>query len=150
MLYYPCLVFIQSLYTLSNLNKFLFTCFICCYVVLEHFTCKKSAFLFFFFVFYTGGDSKTLMMVQVSSVEKNVGETVCSLGFAQRVRAVELGQAVQRTIKPSHSIANTYRLFQVTFVHRLFRYTATGSLISPHTLQLKVLGHDISSICFYL
>ena len=115
----------------------------------KKFTCKKVHSLLFDF-FYIGGDSKTLMMVQVSSVEKNVGETVCSLGFAQRVRAVELGQAVQRTIKPSHSIANTYRLFQVIFVHRLFRYTATGSLISPHTLQLKALSHDISSICFYL
>ncbi|KAK2554469.1 Kinesin-like protein KIFC3 [Acropora cervicornis] len=31
-----------------------------------------------------GGDSKTLMVVQVSPVEKNVSETVCSLTFAQR------------------------------------------------------------------
>lgn len=46
-----------------------------------------------------GGDSKTLMVVQVSPVEKNVGETVCSLNFAQRVRTVELGQATKRTVK---------------------------------------------------
>ncbi|EDO45950.1 predicted protein [Nematostella vectensis] len=44
-----------------------------------------------------GGDSKTLMVVQVAPVEKNVGETVCSLNFAQRVRAVELGQATRKT-----------------------------------------------------
>lgn len=44
-----------------------------------------------------GGDSKTLMMVQVSPVEKNAGETVCSLNFAQRVRVVELGQATKKT-----------------------------------------------------
>ncbi len=44
----------------------------------------------------TGGDSKTLMIVQVAPVDKNVGETVASLGFAQRVRAVELGQASRR------------------------------------------------------
>ncbi|XP_064414517.1 kinesin-like protein KIFC3 [Latimeria chalumnae] len=37
------------------------------------------------------GDSKTLMMVQASPMEKNVNETVCSLKFAQRVRSVELG-----------------------------------------------------------
>ncbi|XP_067052351.1 kinesin-like protein KIFC3 isoform X2 [Acropora muricata] len=44
-----------------------------------------------------GGDSKTLMVVQVSPVEKNVSETVCSLTFAQRVRTVELGQATKKT-----------------------------------------------------
>ncbi|XP_072024813.1 kinesin-like protein KIFC3 [Amphiura filiformis] len=44
-----------------------------------------------------GGDSKTLMMVQVSPVAKNVGESQCSLSFAQRVRAVELGAASKKT-----------------------------------------------------
>ncbi|XP_006814107.1 kinesin-like protein KIFC3 [Saccoglossus kowalevskii] len=43
-----------------------------------------------------GGDSKTLMVVQTSPVEKNVGETMSSLSFAQRVRAVELGQATKK------------------------------------------------------
>ncbi|KAK1161924.1 kinesin-like protein KIFC3 isoform X4 [Acipenser oxyrinchus oxyrinchus] len=42
------------------------------------------------------GDSKTLMMVQVSPVDKNVSESVCSLKFAQRVRSVELGPATRR------------------------------------------------------
>ncbi|XP_050990781.1 kinesin-like protein KIFC3 isoform X5 [Labeo rohita] len=37
------------------------------------------------------GDSKTLMMVQVSPLENNVSESVCSLKFAQRVRTVEIG-----------------------------------------------------------
>jgi len=46
-----------------------------------------------------GGDSKTLMVVQISPAEKNAGETVCSLNFAQRVRAVELGQATKRVEK---------------------------------------------------
>ena len=36
------------------------------------------------------------MIVQVSPVEKNVGETLASLNFAQRVRSVELGQATKR------------------------------------------------------
>ena len=43
-----------------------------------------------------GGDSKTLMVVQIAPVEKNAGETVCSLNFAQRVRAVELGAATKK------------------------------------------------------
>ncbi|XP_054748259.2 kinesin-like protein KIFC3 [Lytechinus pictus] len=44
-----------------------------------------------------GGDSKTLMVVQVSPVSKNSGESHCSLSFAQRVRSVELGAASKRT-----------------------------------------------------
>ncbi len=41
------------------------------------------------------------MVVQVAPVEKNSGETICSLNFAQRVRAVELGQASRRVVELS-------------------------------------------------
>lgn len=58
---------------------------------------RKCAYCFLLCV---GGDSKTLMVVQVAPVEKNVAETVCSLTFAQRVRAVELGQASKKIIAP--------------------------------------------------
>ena len=37
------------------------------------------------------------MMVQISPVAKNSGESQCSLSFAQRVRAVELGAASKKT-----------------------------------------------------
>ncbi|XP_008121644.2 kinesin-like protein KIFC2 [Anolis carolinensis] len=43
-----------------------------------------------------GKGSKTIMMVQISPLEKNVGESVCSLKFAQRVCKVELGPASRR------------------------------------------------------
>ncbi|XP_051057893.1 kinesin-like protein KIFC3 isoform X2 [Phodopus roborovskii] len=43
------------------------------------------------------GDSKTLMVVQVSPVEKNTSETLYSLKFAERVRSVELGPGSRRT-----------------------------------------------------
>ena len=43
-----------------------------------------------------GGNSKTLMIVQLSPVLKNSTETVCSLNFAERVRAVELGTATKK------------------------------------------------------
>ncbi|XP_047128629.1 kinesin-like protein KIFC3 isoform X2 [Hydra vulgaris] len=46
-----------------------------------------------------GGDSKTLMVVQVSPVEKNSGETVLSLSFAERIRDVELGLASKKIVK---------------------------------------------------
>ncbi|KAL6623407.1 hypothetical protein ACP70R_033286 [Stipagrostis hirtigluma subsp. patula] len=39
------------------------------------------------------GDSKTLMFVQISPNENDVGETLCSLNFASRVRGIELGLA---------------------------------------------------------
>lgn len=39
------------------------------------------------------GDSKTLMLVNVNPTEADAGETACSLGFASRVRGVELGPA---------------------------------------------------------
>jgi kinesin family protein C2/C3 len=40
-----------------------------------------------------GGNSKVCMIVNVSPVSRNVGETVCSLTFASRCRNVELGAA---------------------------------------------------------
>ncbi|XP_044130057.1 kinesin-like protein KIFC3 [Bufo gargarizans] len=43
-----------------------------------------------------GKGNKTVMMVQVSPLESNLGETVCSLNFAQRVCKVELGPASRR------------------------------------------------------
>ncbi|XP_028761057.1 kinesin-like protein KIN-14Q isoform X2 [Neltuma alba] len=38
-----------------------------------------------------GGDSKTLMFVQISPNENDLSETICSLNFASRVRGIELG-----------------------------------------------------------
>ncbi|XP_077209602.1 kinesin-like protein KIFC2 [Paroedura picta] len=40
-----------------------------------------------------GKGSKTVMLVQISPLEKNLGESICSLKFAQRVCKVELGPA---------------------------------------------------------
>ncbi|XP_010471246.1 PREDICTED: uncharacterized protein LOC104751068 [Camelina sativa] len=40
-----------------------------------------------------GGDSKTLMFVQISPNENDQSETLCSLNFASRVRGIELGTA---------------------------------------------------------
>ena len=39
------------------------------------------------------GESKVLMFVQLSPVEKNAAETQCSLLFAERAMVIELGQA---------------------------------------------------------
>ncbi|GAV78676.1 Kinesin domain-containing protein [Cephalotus follicularis] len=40
-----------------------------------------------------GGDSKTLMFVQISPNQNDLSETLCSLNFASRVRGIELGPA---------------------------------------------------------
>eukprot|EP00735_Rhodelphis_limneticus_P000796 TRINITY_DN11325_c0_g1::TRINITY_DN11325_c0_g1_i1::g.26391::m.26391 TRINITY_DN11325_c0_g1::TRINITY_DN11325_c0_g1_i1::g.26391 ORF type:complete len:507 (+),score=136.45,sp/Q5JKW1/KN14C_ORYSJ/42.89/4e-112,Kinesin/PF00225.18/3.1e+03,Kinesin/PF00225.18/2.3e-108,CorA/PF01544.13/0.12,CorA/PF01544.13/4.8e+02,Coiled-coil_56/PF09813.4/0.23,Coiled-coil_56/PF09813.4/2.5e+03,Filament/PF00038.16/2.3,Filament/PF00038.16/23,DUF1664/PF07889.7/6.1,DUF1664/PF07889.7/52,DUF1664/PF07889.7/25,DUF1664/PF07889.7/5.2e+0 len=46
-----------------------------------------------------GGNSKTLMFVQVAPEHSNATETICSLKFAQRARSVELGQAKKVVVK---------------------------------------------------
>ncbi|KAM9404221.1 kinesin-like protein KIFC3 [Salvelinus alpinus] len=43
-----------------------------------------------------GKGNKTAMVVQVSALESNVGETMCSLKFAERVCKVELGPAARK------------------------------------------------------
>lgn len=46
-----------------------------------------------------GGDSKTLMFVQISPSEQDLGETLSSLNFATRVRGIELGPAKRQIDK---------------------------------------------------
>uniref|UniRef100_A0A8C9RQF5 Kinesin-like protein n=1 Tax=Scleropages formosus TaxID=113540 RepID=A0A8C9RQF5_SCLFO len=53
------------------------------------------------------GDSKTLMMVQISPLESNVSESVCSLKFAQRVRTVELGGPTGRKLNENSSTSSS-------------------------------------------
>ena len=43
--------------------------------------------------------AKTLMIVQSSPLAKDVAESLCSLQFASRARAVELGQAKKNVTK---------------------------------------------------
>lgn len=44
-----------------------------------------------------GGDCKTLMFVQISPNAADLGETLCSLNFASRVRGIEHGPARKQT-----------------------------------------------------
>ncbi|XP_039973982.1 kinesin-like protein KIFC3 isoform X2 [Xiphias gladius] len=53
------------------------------------------------------GDSKTLMMVQVSPLPSNMSESVCSLKFAQRVRSVELSSSSSSCRRPENSSASS-------------------------------------------
>jgi hypothetical protein len=56
------------------------------------------------FISITGGESKTLMLMNISPVEKNVSESCATLSFAQRVMSVELGPARKRTLAASVSV----------------------------------------------
>ena len=55
------------------------------------------------------------MFVQLSPVEKNSGETMCSLKFAERAMVIELGQAkVHKEAFESHStVSSNWILFKV-------------------------------------
>lgn len=44
-------------------------------------------------IWLAGGDCKTLMFVQISPSASDLGETLCSLNFASRVRGIESGPA---------------------------------------------------------
>ena len=57
-----------------------------------------------------GGDSKTLMIVQVAPVDKNVSETTCSLSFGQRVRSVELGTASRKVDTADLEVGTAFSL----------------------------------------
>lgn len=60
------------------------------------------------------------MVVQVAPVEKNAGETVCSLVFAQRVRTVELGQATKKTESAATAqLKDRLREYEVGLVWKL-------------------------------
>ena len=47
-----------------------------------------------------GGNSKTLMIAQVSPTSFNSDETYCTLEFSSRTRKVELGQATKNVTRP--------------------------------------------------
>ncbi|XP_070411174.1 kinesin-like protein KIFC3 isoform X6 [Nothobranchius furzeri] len=68
------------------------------------------------------GDSKTLMMVQVSPLPGNMSESVCSLKFAQRVRSVELNSSSRRHENSSTSSSPTHNSVegQQCWVHTVF------------------------------
>ena len=67
------------------------------------------------------------MIVQVAPVEKNVGETVASLNFAQRVRSVELGQATRKVTESSEVTGKLEVVCTVDSFYRLCMYRLNKS-----------------------
>uniref|UniRef100_A0A3Q2YR78 Kinesin-like protein n=1 Tax=Hippocampus comes TaxID=109280 RepID=A0A3Q2YR78_HIPCM len=64
------------------------------------------------------GDSKTLMMVQVSPVAADAGESLCSLKFAQRVRSVELNASKRPDSRSASSSPTPQSLEVASLVSR--------------------------------
>jgi kinesin family protein C2/C3 len=81
-----------------------------------------------------GGDSKTLMFVQISPYEGDVGETLCSLNFASRVRGIELG--------PARKQLDTGELFKYKQLVCVF-----DLLFKRHSLVLPYRVHPLLNSC---
>uniref|UniRef100_A0A8C6KYM3 Kinesin-like protein n=1 Tax=Nothobranchius furzeri TaxID=105023 RepID=A0A8C6KYM3_NOTFU len=80
------------------------------------------------------GDSKTLMMVQVSPLPGNMSESVCSLKFAQRVRSVELNSSSRRHENSSTSSSPTHNSVEVTLSSaQLVRNKQSGRSSAPRS-----------------
>ncbi|NXD30096.1 KIFC3 protein, partial [Spelaeornis formosus] len=83
------------------------------------------------------GDSKTLMMVQVSPAEKNTSETLCSLKFAERVRSVELGPVSRKAELGSWPSQEHLEVLKTLLVPFLFTSPTGRGHASPSPGQLS-------------
>ena len=84
-----------------------------------------------------GGDSKTLMFVQISPNERDLGETICSLNFASRVRGVELGPAKKQLDAAEY--LRSKQLVKMKFYHLYSCHFLIGHRIPSLFLVLKLL-----------
>lgn len=84
-----------------------------------------------------GGDSKTLMFVQISPSDQDVGETLSSLNFASRVRGIELG--------PVRKQIDTSELQKVKAMVGLFRSVYIFIIsFSPNGVSFLLMSTVIS------
>uniref|UniRef100_A0A0D3G7C5 Kinesin-like protein n=1 Tax=Oryza barthii TaxID=65489 RepID=A0A0D3G7C5_9ORYZ len=84
-----------------------------------------------------GGDCKTLMFVQISPSSADSGETLCSLNFASRVRAIDHGPA-RKQADP----AETFKLKQMTEKIRHEEKENAKLLESLQVTQLKYASRE--------
>ncbi|KAJ4719475.1 Kinesin-like protein [Melia azedarach] len=76
-----------------------------------------------------GGDCKTLMFVQISPSSGDLGETLCSLNFASRVRGIETG--------PARKQAD---------VSELFKYKQMAEKFKHDEKETKKLQENLQSV----
>uniref|UniRef100_A0A665TFF5 Kinesin-like protein n=1 Tax=Echeneis naucrates TaxID=173247 RepID=A0A665TFF5_ECHNA len=86
------------------------------------------------------GDSKTLMMVQVSPLPSNISESICSLKFAQRVRSVELSSSTtssRRHENSSTSSSPTHDSVELSTGTHTGTLTGTQRRDTTHTFKMN-------------
>ncbi|XP_059644265.1 kinesin-like protein KIN-14R [Cornus florida] len=88
-----------------------------------------------------GGDSKTLMFVQISPSEQDLSETLSSLNFATRVRGIELGPA-KRQIDTSELQKMKVMLDKARQESRSKDESLRKLEDSLHSLESKASGKD--------
>ncbi|XP_062143259.1 kinesin-like protein KIN-14S isoform X2 [Alnus glutinosa] len=76
-----------------------------------------------------GGDCKTLMFVQISPSAADLGETLCSLNFASRVRGIESGPARKQVD-----------------VNELFKYKQMAEKLKHDEKETKKLQDNLQSL----
>eukprot|EP01018_Ginkgo_biloba_P006102 Gb_27150 [translate_table: standard] len=84
-----------------------------------------------------GGDSKTLMFVQISPNESDIGETLCSLNFASRVRGLELGP-----VRKQQDASELFKYKQMVERIRQDGKEAKKMEESLHNLETKFKGRE--------
>ncbi|KAK6257116.1 hypothetical protein QUC31_000575, partial [Theobroma cacao] len=87
------------------------------------------------------GDSKTLMFVQISPSEQDLGETLSSLNFASRVRGVELGP-VKKQVDTAELQKLKQMLDKAKQELRLKDEALRKSEENYHNLEGKAKGRD--------
>ncbi|KAM1244483.1 hypothetical protein ACFX1X_036270 [Malus domestica] len=91
-----------------------------------------------------GGDSKTLMFVQISPNENDVSETLCSLNFASRVRGIELGPA-KRQLDTSE-LLRYKQMFEKTKLDVKSKDVQIRKMEETvHGLELKIKERDLKN-----
>ncbi|KAK6229096.1 hypothetical protein SCA6_018047 [Theobroma cacao] len=102
-----------------------------------------------------GGDSKTLMFVEISPQENDLGETPCSLNFASGVTGIELGP-----VKKQMDCSKLLRCKQMVqpatywqhFLSLIYQFDVTNdnSLLVLKGGEIKVLVESDSNFYFFV
>ncbi|KAF7139372.1 hypothetical protein RHSIM_Rhsim07G0213200 [Rhododendron simsii] len=100
-----------------------------------------------------GGDSKTLMFVQISPSVQDMGETVSSLNFASRVRGVELGPAkrqidmgeLQKLKLQLDKVKQESRSKDENFQYLEDKFKAKDQICRSQQEKLKEIGSQLES-----
>lgn len=93
-----------------------------------------------------GGDSKTLMFLQISPNENDLSETLCSLNFASRVRGIELGPAKRQM--DTSELLRYKQMFEKTKLDIKSKDVHIRKMEETvHGLELKIRERDLKNKC---